>query len=175
MLLYLGLSFFVVNFIHSYLLVTHRSNRDLTISERAVSNSLTIRLYVAAHIIGGFSFLLFAQELYLSKFMHVSLFVVVIVGVIAEYLQALIPARDRYERFHLRLAYFMSIVMTFLGAMSALLLPLEFATKVALLCITALILLGYPLAILLPRRFFWTIEMININLFYLQMVILAVA
>lgn len=165
-------SFIVINVLHSYLLITHRANDDLTISERAAKNTSVHTLYILGHLVGGSLAGIFGWLLFMQAFDSPLLFGVTILGIVMEWLQAFIPARNQYEKYHLVLAYAMSALMTLLGILAALLLPIGDSLQRTLLTISALILLGYPAVILLPKRYFWRIEMININLFYLQMLLL---
>lgn len=169
---YLVASFLLINAVHIYLLAAHRANRNLTISERAAKNNAALALYVAGHLINGALFAIFAYSFFLHKSSEPLLFAVAALGVISEWSQALIPARGEYDKPHTMIAYLMSALMTLLGAMSAILLPASSNVQRLILAITFIILWGYPLAAVLPRRYFWVIEMVNINLFYLQMFIL---
>lgn len=172
MIFYLACSIIVINLIHSYLLITHRSNHDLTISERAAKNNVALGLYALGHFVGGLAFGIFAWLLFVTTLNVPVLFYVTLTGIACEWAQALIPARRKFERYHLFLAYSMSVIMTALGILSAVLLAIDDNLKRSLFIIAGLILCGYPLAILLPKRYFWVIEMVNINLFYLQMILI---
>ena len=161
-----------INSLHSHLLITHRVKPDLTISERAANNTFVHRLYILGHFVGGLLFGIFAWYFFVQRYQTPILFVLTTLGIIAEWTQALVPARDIYEKYHITLAYAMSVIMTVLGIAAALLLPIDGSLQRTVLFIALLILLGYPAALLLPRRYFWKVEMININLFYLQMLLL---
>lgn len=169
---YLLASFLLINVVHGYLLISHRANRNLTISERAAKNNKTLSLYVFGHLLNGTLFAIFAYNLFISTSSSPLLFAVAVAGIISEWSQALIPARGEYDKPHTAIAFLMSVLMTTLGTLGAILLPVSSSAQILVLFISFVILWGYPLAVLLPRRYFWVIEMVNINLFYLQMFIL---
>lgn len=170
---YLALTFLSVNIVHSYLLVSQKSSRGLTISQHAAKTVGTHRFYIYSHIIAAIFFTLFALEIFLIRYNIPALFYLSVLGALTECLQALIPARGRKEKYHTAAAYFMSALVTFLGIMSAFLLPVDETVKIVILIIGGMILCGYPLAVLLPRKYFWIIEMVNINLFFVQMMLMS--
>ena len=169
---YLLGSFLLITIVHGYILFTHRDNSNLTLSERAAEDQPSLLLYRLGHIVNGTLFTLFAYYFFVTKTNQVMLFWLAIAGVVTEWAQALIPAKGRYDRPHTAVAFLMSLMMTALGVFGAVLLPVDTGVRQLVLFITFVILWGYPLCVLLPRRYFWVIEMVNINLFYLQMFIL---
>ena len=162
----------VINSVHGLLLVTQKERRGLTISEHAAKNRRTHGLYVAGHLLGGLLFLYFAHWFFLEVHKNQGLYTITIFGVAVEWVQAFVPARSKSEKYHVALAILMSVVITFLGIASALVLPLDSLTRVVCLCIGALLVLSYPVSLRLPRKYFWIIEMVNINLFYLMILLM---
>lgn len=166
-MLYLLVSFALINSVHVYLLISQRHKRGLTISEHAAKDLPTHMLYIFAHGLGGLVFLGFAWNFFYVHQHSPLLLLVTIVGVLNEWLQALVPARRRYVRYHEFLAYGMSAAMALLALLVILIIPMSRDLRIFLLVVEFIILCGYPLGIKLPRKYFWIIEMVNINLFYL--------
>ncbi len=166
------LSFLVANLTHLYVLIRHRQSKLPTISERAVQTKTSLALYVAGHVLAGLAFAGFAYQFFWLNIGSQPLFSLAILGVLFEWLQALVPARGKYEKPHRRLAYGMSGLMVLLGIGAIISLPLTPITRIVLVAIEAVIIFGYPLVRKLPQKYFWTIQVLNINLFYLQMFIL---
>ena len=166
---FLVVSWLLINAVHAYLLITHRANRELTLSERAANSYTAWAIFVGGHMCNGMIFGVFAYHFFLVGEAKPLLFAIASLGIVTEWAQAITPAKDNREKAHIAIAYIMSALMTLLGAASAVLLPLDPGVRTLVIFITFVILWGYPLAVLLPRRYFWVIEMVNINLFYLQM------
>lgn len=162
----------VINSLHSYLLITQRDKRGLTISEHAARSNFTHMLYIVGHLVGGVLFIGFARWFFIDVHSNHGLYLLTVSGVAVEWLQAFIPARNKFERYHLLLAILMSVLITILGLASTLILPIHQMTRVICLAIGVLLVLSYPLALRLPRKYFWIIEMVNINLFYIQMLLI---
>lgn len=171
--IYLLLAFLSVNIVHTYLLVSQKSERGLTISEHAAKTKNTHRFYLFSHMFAGVFFLLFAFEMFIIRNNTTALFCVSVVGALTEWIQAIIPASGRHERIHTAIAYLMSAIVTFIGILAAFLLPVDGLIKTLVLILGGLILCGYPLAVLLPKKYFWIIEMVNINLFFIQMILVS--
>jgi hypothetical protein len=174
-MIFLFASALVINIIHGFLLSSQRDMRGLTISEHAARDIFTHSLYVFGHIVGGFLFMLFAYRFFIVENQTVGLFAVTAVGVFVEWAQAFVPAKNTYESIHLFFAYTMSVIMTALGFIATVFLDLPLGVFLISIAITLSLLAGYPLVATLPRKYFWVIEMININLFYLQIFLIYIA
>ena len=168
----LSLSFFITNLTHGYLLYSHKGTGQPTLSERAVQSNTSLGLFVTAHIIAGLAFASFAYQFFWLRERSVFLLSLALLGIIAEWLQAVMPAKGRYERLHFALAFTMSIFMVALGITAILSITLPTQARLLLIAIEVIILAGYPLVKILPYKYFWIIQITNINLFYLQMYIL---
>ncbi len=168
----LTLSFFVANLVHIYVLVRHRHSKQPTISERAVQSNESLALYIVGHLLAGLAFAGFAFEFFWLQFGSKLLFALALGGVTLEWVQALIPAKGKYEPIHRAVAYGMSGFVVTLGTLSIFTFTLSTLTRIMLILLQAIIIAGYPLAARLPHKHFWVIQMVNINLFYLQMYIL---
>lgn len=163
----------VINVLHGYLLITQRDKRGLTISEHAAKNLSTHALYVLGHLVGGLFFLNFAYWLFVESNHNQWLFLLTVSGVTVEWLQAFVPARNKFEKYHVSLAILMSVLITVLGIISTVVLPVTPLRRAACLVIGGLLIVSYPVSLRLPRKYFWIIEMVNINLFYIQMLLIA--
>ena len=173
MLMYsLTLSFLLANLTHLYVLTRHRQSKRPTISERAAQSRWSFVLYIIGHGLAGLAFIGFAYQLFWLQQQSTILFTLACGGVVLEWLQAIIPARGKSEPLHRALAYGMSGFMVLLGIGAIISMPLSPAVRAVLTVIEVLIVCGYPLVKRLPQRYFWTIQVLNINLFYTQMYIL---
>lgn len=171
----LTLSFLIANLTHLYVLIRHRQSKLPTISERAAQTKTSLAFYNLGHLASGLAFAYFSYQFFWLNIGSQSLFTLAILGVLFEWLQALVPARGKHEKPHRRLAYGMSGLMVLLGIGAIISLPLMPITRTILVVIEAIIICGYPLVRKLPQKYFWTIQVLNINLFYLQMFILLLA
>lgn len=171
----LTLSFFVTNLIHVYVLIRHRDSKQPTISERAVQSQSSLALYVAGHILAGLAFAGFAYQFFWLQHSSPILFLLALGGVLLEWIQALIPAKGKYEPIHRAIANGMSGFIVALGVGAIVSIPLPLLAKTLLIALELVILAGYPLTTRLPHERFWVIQMVNMNLFYLQMYILLLA
>ena len=169
------ISFLATNLTHGYLLLRHRGKGRPTISERAVEDDLSLSIYVAAHFIGGLAFAVFSYGLFYIYYDSEILFSLAIAGIITEWLQAVVPARGRYLPAHTALAYVMSFFVVAMGVVAIFTLSLPSQDRLALIITEAIIIAGYPVSGVLPYRYFWTIQLFNTNLFYLQMYLLLLA
>lgn len=168
----LTLSFLAANLTHLYVLIRHRRSRLPTISERAAQTKTSLALYILGHFVGGLAFALFSYQFFWLTLGSKPLLAIAVLGVVFEWLQALVPAKGTLEKPHRALAYGMSGLMVLLGIWTILSLSLTSTTRTLLVMIEAIIICGYPLVRRLPQKYFWTIQVLNINLFYVQMFIL---
>lgn len=171
----LTLSFLLTNLVHAYVLVRHRNSKQPTISERAVQSQSSLILYIAGHIFAGLAFAGFACEFFWLQHHSQTLFALALCGVLFEWVQALIPAKGKYEPIHRAVAYGMSGFIVALGVGSIMSVPVPIASKILLIVLELIIMAGYPLTTRLPHKHFWVIQMVNMNLFYVQMYVLLLA
>ena len=171
----LTLSFLITNLVHTYVLIRHRSSKQPTISERAVQSQSSLVLYVAGHIFAGLAFVSFAYGFFWLQLHSQILFALALWGVLLEWIQALIPAKGKYEPIHRAVAYGMSGFIVALGIGSIISIPVPIVSKTLLVALELVIIAGYPLTTRLPHERFWVIQMVNMNLFYVQMYILLFA
>ncbi len=165
------ISFMATNIVHGYLVLHERGNGRSTLSERAVQHRLTYMAYVFAHMIGGLAFGVFAYNIFWLQNSNLVLTSLAFAGVLTQWAQAVVPDKGKYGVIHTALAFAMSgfIILLSIGAIFG--LPLPTATRFLLLGIELIILAGYPMVTMLPYKYFWILQIININLFYLQMFI----
>jgi hypothetical protein len=168
----LVISFLSVNLFHSYLLVSQKNDRKETISAHAASTKLSHYLYIAAHIIGGVFFLLFADRFFLHQHNNKLIFIIALIAAITECLQALIPYRNNHEKIHERFAYTMAFAVIIIGILAAFMIPMS--DILTLICVVLALMVSSSMLFMhiVNPRFFWIIQMAATLLFYVEMFVI---
>ncbi len=130
---YMLLSALIVNGAHGYLVYSQRNERKRSISSHAANSRGAYLLYLAAHLLGGIFFLLFAHELFLDGFHQMWLYYLSWITVVFESVQAFIPSRGRTEKVHILTAYCMWLFYLLVGTLAVILIPLSVNRRMILL------------------------------------------
>ena len=130
MLVYLLLSALFVNGVHGYLLWSQRHERKWSISVHAARDRQTYLLYLFCHIFGGLFFLLFAIHLFLVLHNIKWLFALALLGIIFEYIQAVLPGKGATEKAHAIMAYGMFCTYLIVVLLSEIVLPMNTLFKI---------------------------------------------
>lgn len=169
---YLLLSFIIVNALHGWLVIAHYPRNPATLSYHTLKDRRTLYLYGLTHFVNGILLLGFAREVFIGKPGAEILIAIVFVAVIAEWLQAALPARGKTNIAHTIFAGIMAITMLSLGFIAT----FEFATTglefLGGLFISAVLTVFMLFAQYPPRRNFWQLQFLGQSLLYLQMFIL---
>lgn len=169
-MIYLVISFLLVNTTHGYLLFSQRKDSPATISYHSVKSQFTLLLYILTHLSAGVLLALFV----VSEFgtMNKGLIAITSIAVLAEWAQALIPAKGKYDKAHTILAGIMAtglvtivLICTFMTGTSTL-------VRLTGSLVVGIALLFFSFAKYPPRAGFWKLQFIGQTLLYLQMFLL---
>ncbi len=169
--LFLIISFFLINTVHLYLLTTSKVVGIKSISEYAALTSKSYVVYVLGHLLNGVLIIVFSWEYFLNAMNNEWLFYLSLLTVCFEYLQAIIPAKGKYDSYHTVAAILMWASFISLGGLSIVLLPVS-SSRVAVASITYLCIFLMLLYGIRHRNKLYLWQMIAVNLFYLSMLIL---
>lgn len=171
-MLFLYISFVIINIVHCLIIYSNRADIKCTISENATTMPKLLFLYRTTHLINGLLISFFVYFVLQANYSPIVLLLVVS-SVVFEWLQAIVPARAKTFMIHGILAFLMALsmlLMTFAITFQAVKL-----TNVGLnyipLCILALLTFGY--AKIPPRKYSWLVQMVTINSLYIQLILLA--
>lgn len=169
-MIYLVASFLLVNATHGYLLVSQRKNSPATISYHSVKSQATLLLYVLTHLIAGTLLALFV----LSEFGVTNKWLIAItfVTVLAEWAQALVPAKGKYDKPHTLLAGIMAVGLLAIVLICSLTAETSSLARLTGLLVVGISLLFFGFVKYPPRQGFWKLQFIGQILLYLQMFIL---
>lgn len=165
------LSALCINGVHLYLLISQKAKRKSTISEHAVLHKKTYLLYVLGHLLGGAFFLLFAKEYYLDGLGLSGLFMLVVVTVVFEYAQALLPARGKTNNIHTITALMMWLSFLTFGALNIIFVPATMLQKASATIVYAVLFMFLSHATK-NREKLYKYQMIMVLLFYFAVAIL---
>ena len=166
------ISALIVNVTHGYLLVSQRDDRKSSISSHATHSKQTYVLYLIAHLLGGFFFIIFAYKFFVIDYNTSWIFVLAVVTVFFEYLQAFIPYKGKSELMHGMAAYGMWLFYLIVGYAAIINLPLRVETRlIALPFLICPIILGIY-ANYHRQKMYW-LQMIIISSFCIGMLIIA--
>lgn len=171
----LTLSLAAVNAGHGFLIYKQRGKQNCTLSERAVSSNTNLAIYILAHLVAGSAFLLFSYQLFWLHYQNLLMVILASGGVLTQWLQAVIPDAGKLKTTHTALAFGMSGLMVALGIVGTFGLDISTSARALSLAIELIILSGYPLITIMPYKYFWLAQVVNINLFYLQMSVFLLA
>jgi len=164
-----------VNLLHGYLLFSQRFERKETISEHAAKHRQTHMLYIIGHTIGAVGFSLFAKQFFYEKHHARLLMVFVIIGAIAEIIQAILPARGKYKKTHELFAYTMAFMVVVVGLLAPLQIPQDNLIKTVSLILGVTVGALIVVIHLVDRRYFWMLQMAGTIIFHIEMLVLFIA
>lgn len=170
MWLSLLLSFVCANGMHLYLLHSQRNDRKMSISYHAVHSRKTYIVYILGHFFGGLFFLIFAYRLFYVEFGSETLWTISVLGVVSEWIQAITPAKNKYEIYHLVAAWSMALFMSILLFVS----PIVAKDMAALMVAIATFLTSAVLLVDLKKQKFWIPQITFFLLFFAVMTLLAI-
>lgn len=165
------LSAILINSVHAYLLVAHKSKRKWSISEHALLSKSSFFVYVLGHFLNGAIFLIFAKQYFLDAHHLYGLYYLSIVTVIFEYIQALLPAGGKTVQMHTYAALLMWALFISLGAISLLMLDVEISRKIIAATIYMALLVNLIYAFSNLQRVYF-LQMVMVLLFYTSMMVL---
>lgn len=143
--------------------------RRQTISEHAALNQHTYGWYIAGHLVAATSFYLFSR-LFFAPMPNGAVFMgIVTMSVLADLVQALIPARDNLEIHHTVLAYVMAFAILATCGLAAFTVPQQHAYALASQMLFVVLVICLFMSNILDRRYFWQVQMASIALVYVQM------
>lgn len=173
-MLYLLVSWLMINFVHGYVLFINRGQGLRTISENAAASNNLLAVYRLAHGINGL--LLIAVVAALPD-IHVHSIVIILAlsSVICEWAQAAVPYRGRYMHTHTALAFVMAVSMVSLAWVLQLSIELSDTEFLVARLSGALAILFFGYFWHPPRPYSWVVQMLVINLVYVQMAIVVAA
>lgn len=169
-MLYLLVSWLMINFVHGYVLFINRGQGLRTISENAAASNNLLAVYRFAHGINGL--LLIAIVASLPDVHGHSIVILLALGsVIFEWAQAAVPYRGKLMHIHTALAFAMAVSMVSLAWVLQLSVELPYTEFLVarLSGALAILLFGYfwhP-----PRPYSWVVQMLVINLVYVQIAV----
>ncbi len=169
------ISFVVINVGHVLLLYRQHGKANCTLSERAVASPANLIIYILTHLVGGAAFLAFSYRLFWLEYHNALMLALASAGVMTQWLQAVLPAKGKFSAVHTALAFAMSGFIISMGIVGTFGLNISLSTRSLTLAIELIILSGYPIITIMPYKYFWLAQVVNINLFYLQMFIFLLA
>lgn len=173
-MVYLLLSWLVINAVHGYVLFINRGQGLRTISENAATSNSLLAVYRVAHGINGLLLIAIVSALP-NTHGHSIVIILVLGSVIFEWAQAAVPYRGKIMHVHTALAFAMAVSMVSIAWVLQLSFELpqtEFLVA-RLSGALAILLFGYfwhP-----PRPYSWVVQMLVINLVYVQIAVIVVA
>lgn len=169
---YLIASFVLTGLLHGWLVVHHRGNNLSTLSYHAVKTKRSLQIYTLSHLINGVLLWLFVNDLFSEHPQSWVILMVTAVAVIAEWAQAVIPARDKYDIPHTIFATIMAFSMWLVG----ILCTLFFAPSSLVFwfnIVTSAILGSFFIAVRHPPKpGFWKLQYLGQFILYFQILIL---
>lgn len=169
-MVYLVISFFIVNILHGYLLVNQRQASPQSISYHSIKNRLTLICYAVVHILAGVLLGLFIKtEFGLDNILLVT---VAAIAILAEWIQAVLPAKGKTDKAHTAAAGVMALFLILLVLICTFIVnPPAITWLIGVpICLALLFFLSqvrYP-----PAKNTWKMQFIGQNLLYLQMFLL---
>lgn len=171
-MIYLIASFIIVNITHGLLLINLRGDHPGSISYHAIKNSRTLLFYRAGHFVAG----LLLGLLVLSKFTTgpyaAVVIAITIVSILAEWAQAIVPAKGKSDKLHTILAAIMALSMVALGLVCTILFSPNLMIYAVNMVIFGVLLSLFMFSKYPPRSYFWKLQFIGQNLLYLQILLL---
>jgi hypothetical protein len=163
----------IVNGVHGYLLWSQRDERKWSISVHAARDRRTYTIYLIGHLLAGLFFALFAYEFFVTIHDLQWLFWLSILGLMFEYIQAILPAKGKTNTTHAVTAYAMFISYAFVAVFS--MFVLDISTTVQVLVFPFLLLIPiFGVVAVRNRNKMYFAQMISICSFSLVMIIFAV-
>ncbi|HMS31302.1 MAG TPA: hypothetical protein PJ984_02815 [Candidatus Saccharibacteria bacterium] len=167
---YLLISWIVINTVHGYVVYINRGQGLRTISENAAASNSLLAVYRVAHGINGLLLIAIVAALP-ERYGHSIVNILALGSVIFEWAQAAVPYRGKLMHVHTALAFAMAVSMVSLAWVLQLSVELprtEFLVA-RLSGALAILLFGYfwhP-----PRPYSWVVQMLVINLVYVQIAV----
>jgi len=160
---YLVIAGLSVNGVHAYLLFTQE--RRWSISEHGISGKKARSIYTIGHFIGVIFLFLFARQFYLEQYKSKLVFSVALLGAAFEILQAIVPAKGKYNIPHVILAYGMWLSYMATGFLGVSKLPLPHQAKLLATPLLLVIASLFVIAHLINRNNVWKVQMAMIMLY----------
>lgn len=128
--IYLLIAGVQVSLVHFYLVWSHKDNRRYSISEHAILDKSSHRLYIASHLVCDVFFLLYSYYFFVSEQNLSYLLSFAVVFAVLDAFQAIVPSGGRTEKLHFVIAYISWVSFIALGVAAFFLLSLSTATQV---------------------------------------------
>jgi hypothetical protein len=172
-LFWLILSALSINSVHAYLLFSQKSDRKWSISEHATASAKFRIIYILGHAFGGAFFLLFACDYFLNVANKDGLFYLSCLIVLFEYVQAVLPAKDKTNIAHTVAAYIMWASFILLNGLAIIILQVssisKFLASLTFLAVFLLFIYSH-----FKRSQLYKFQMLMVPLFFLSLVILVI-
>lgn len=169
---YLIASFFMSMSLHGWLVFRHWNDNPASISYHAVQGRLEFRVYMAGHVVNGLLVGGFVYDLFYGRPNFGIVAAIAVVAILAEWLQAFIPAKDKTDKTHTFFASVMAASMalfalacTLLYAPNSTVRLINFSLSIILFSFLAFI--SYP-----PKQGFWKLQLAGQLLVYVQVFLL---
>ena len=102
---YLLFAGILISAVHFYLVWHHRDNRKYSLSEHAIIDKNSQLLYIFSHIVCEIFFLLFSYRFYVVEHnLKIGLYLNISFAIF-DFIQAILPSRDKTEKIHYVAAY----------------------------------------------------------------------
>lgn len=168
----LTVSFLAANVMHGYLLYRQRNDRKSTISHHAAKSPRTQRFYVAGHIVAATSFYMFARTFFAGTPQATLLITVATIGLVADIIQAFIPARGKIEKYHAFFAYIMAFSVIIIGVLAAFTIPQSPLAALLSKLLAACLALSIPISHIIEQRYFYRVQMASLLIFYMELFVI---
>ena len=166
-MIYLVISWLLINFVHGYGVYINRHKSLATISENLVSSPKLLLLYRIAHLINGLLILGITDKL--SELNSNSLVIVMAcLSVFFEWAQAIVPYKNKWKSLHHIFAVSMAVSMILFGWSIFMLSNITGLKHALALLAGSLAILCFTYVKNPPRRNTWLVQTISINAVYLQ-------
>lgn len=160
----------IVNGAHGYLLWSQRDERKWSISVHAARDRQTYIIYLIGHLMAGLFFAIFAYKFFVTVHDLEWLFWLSAIGLMFEYVQALLPAKGNTNSIHAVTAYAMFISYAFVAVFSFFVLDLSAFVRLVALPFLFVIPIFGVLAVRNRDKMYFA-QMIAIGSFSLVMII----
>jgi len=95
----------LISAVHAYLVWKNFDGVRYSISEHAIANKRSYLLYIGSHVVADVLFVVYAYNFFYESQGQYTLYVLTLVFIALDFLQAVLPSRGRVETVHFVSAY----------------------------------------------------------------------
>lgn len=114
----------LISVVHAYLVWKNYDGTRYSISEHAISDRRSYFLYLGSHIVADILFVLYAYTFFYESQSQTILFLLTLTFIALDFVQALLPSRDKSEPIHFISAYMSWAIYQLVGVLSLFILTI---------------------------------------------------